>query len=169
LVQRDFATDYASTRGALGPIFVVLPQTKLPVGGLQNFQVWNQGTSAVPSAGNVFPAYVLRPTSGVPNGYRVVYDSGLLTMPALTVPGVSEVATFPVSAAVNVHVGDANAYYGEGIPFSYITGPADTTSSYPAPSAPALSNTMTLCVDFGFPILPVTQLHSFAATAAPPA
>jgi Putative Ig domain/Fibronectin type III domain len=169
LVQRDFATDYVSPPGTLAPIFVVLPQAKLPAGALLNFKVWNQGTSAgpVPSAGNVLHAYVLHPT-GVANQYTVIYDSGLLTMPALTVPTVPEVATFPVSAAVAVQAGDVIAYYGEGVPFSYVAGTADTTS-YPAPTAPALSSTMTLGVDPGFPILPVTQAHSFAATVAPTA
>jgi len=76
------------------------------------------------------------------------------------------VATFPVSAAVAVQAGDVIAYYGEGIPFSYTTGTADTIS-YPAPAAPALSSTMTLGLDPGFPILPATQTHSFAATVTP--
>jgi hypothetical protein len=98
----------------------------------------------------VFHAYVLHPT-GVANQYTVIYDSGLLTMPALTVPTVPEVATFPVSSAVAVQAGDVIAYYGESVPFSYTTGTADTTS-YPAPAAPALSSTMTLGVDPGFPI-----------------
>ena len=65
----------------------------------------------------------------------MIYDSGLLTMPALTVPTVPEVATFPVSAAVAVQAGDVIAYYGEGVRFSYTTGTADATG-YPAPAAP---------------------------------
>ena len=83
LIARANATDYATAPGTLGPVFVVLPTAVLPAGTLQSFQTWNQttpGSSPTPSAGNVFQAYVLRPT-GVANQYTVVFDSGLLTVP----------------------------------------------------------------------------------------
>src|SRR5450759_146013 len=90
LVDRAYATDYATGPGVLGPVFVVLANAKLPAGTLSSFQVWNQGTagtSPTPSAGNLFHAYVLRPTSGVANGYTVLYDTGEQTMPKTAVLG----------------------------------------------------------------------------------
>ena len=83
LVQRDLCDGHR-----LGSqVFVVLPNAKLPAGTLQSFQYWNQGTPGVgyPVAGNVFHAYVLRPT-GVANKYTVIYDSGLQTVPVPTSP-----------------------------------------------------------------------------------
>src|SRR5450759_846052 len=72
LVERKYATDALAAPPALGAVFVALPGTKLPSGTLSNFQVWNQGispTSTTTSAGNIFHAYVLRPTTGIANGY----------------------------------------------------------------------------------------------------
>ncbi len=91
LVERANATDYATPPGDLGPVFVVLPNSTLPAGTLNSFQTWNQANAAgspTPSAGGLFHAYVLRPTATT-NEYTVVYDSGLLTVPA---PGVAGVA-----------------------------------------------------------------------------
>jgi hypothetical protein len=87
LQDRAYATDFPVGVGELAPVFVVLPPA-LPDGMIQSFQTWNQaalGASPFASAGNVFHAYVLRPT-GIPNEYTVIFDSGLLTVPALADP-----------------------------------------------------------------------------------
>src|SRR6476661_2144771 len=97
LTARANATDYATSPGTLGPVFVVIPGAPLPAGTLQSFQTWNQaeaGASPTPSAGGLFHAYVLRPLATA-NQYQVVFDSGLLTVPQLANTAVSEVATFP--------------------------------------------------------------------------
>jgi Putative Ig domain/Fibronectin type III domain len=154
LVQRTYATD-----GASG-VFVVLPNAGLAAGTLQSFQTWNQGGTNV---GKTFHAYVLRPT-GVTNGYTVIYDSGALTVPVPTNP-TGEVATFPVSPSVAVAAGDVIGFYGQGVPLD--VGTASDTLSYPAPVAPALSATMTLGVDAGFPIYPQARTYSFAAIVTP--
>jgi Putative Ig domain/Fibronectin type III domain len=166
LTPRSYATDWSSPPSPSGPYFVVLPGAKLPAGTLQDFQTWNQGTtggSPTTSAGNVFHAYVLRPT-GVPNGYTVIYDSGARTVPVPTVPG-GEVATFPVSPAVAVNAGDVIGFYGQGVPLD--AGVGTDTFSMPAPVAPVLNNTLTLGVDPGFPIYPQPRTYSFAATVTP--
>ena len=106
LQDRAYASDYPVGVGELAPVLVVLP-TALPDGFLQEFQLWNQanqGASPFPSAGNLFHAYVLRPTVN-PNEYTVVFDSSLLTVPGLTDLAVSEVASFPV-ANLAVQAGD---------------------------------------------------------------
>jgi hypothetical protein len=165
LIARHYATDWSSPPSPSGPYFVVLAGAKLPAGTLQSFQTWNQGTrggSPTTSAGNVFHAYVLRPT-GVPNGYAVIYDSGARTVPVPMVPG-GEVATFPVFPAVPVNAGDVIGFYGQGIPLD--AGVGTDTFSMPAPVAPALNNTLTLGVDPGFPIYPQNRTYSLAATAA---
>jgi hypothetical protein len=159
LVSRAFATDTNPTAGTLAPYFVVLPNAKLPTGSLQSFQYWNQG-----NAGALFHAYVLRPTPGVANGYTVIYDSGVQTVPAPTV-GTGEVATVPVSPSVAVAVGDVIGFYGNGIPVDINVG--TDTLSFPAPVAPALNSTMTLGVTSGFPIYPQNRTYSFGATVAP--
>ncbi len=165
LVARANATDYATAPGVLGPVFVVLPTAVLPAGTLQSFQTWNQanaGSSPTPSAGGLFHAYVLRPT-GTASQYTVVYDSGQLTVPALADPAVSEVATFPVSPAVDVQAGDVVGFYGQGIPvdtgitvnpdlFSY---PASSDATLATNVAPALADTLTLGSDPGFPVYSV--------------
>ncbi len=131
LIERAYATDFAAgiPVGELAPVFVVVP-TALPDGLLQSFQTWNQanqGTSPFPSAGNVFHAYVLRPTTG--SDYTVVFDSGLLTVPALADSAVSEIATFGV-ANLAVQAGDVLAFYGQGIPVD--TGSGSDIFSFPA-------------------------------------
>ncbi len=175
LQERTFATDYAVAAGQLGPVFVVLGNTKLPTGTLQSFDIWNQGTpggSPTPSAGNVFHAYVLRPT-GTENAYSVVFDSGQLTVAPPTVPS-GEVDSF---AAPNVPVqsGDVLAFYGEGIPVdTSVTGTPDTLS-YPATAgdpgsavAPAEGATLALGTDAGFPLYTQDRrTYSFAATVLP--
>src|SRR5450756_735152 len=178
LVDRAYATDYATGPGVLGPVFVVLANTKLPAGTLSSFQVWNQGTagaSPTPSAGNLFHAYVLRPTTGTPNKYTVIYDSGELTMPPTAVLGVSDVATFPVSPSVTVAANDVIGFYGEGIPVDTgVTLNPDTLST-PASSdptlltnvAPSVTNAIELGVTPGFPIFSQDRTYSFAATVTP--
>ena len=176
LVGRAFATDFATAPGILAPVFVVLPNAPLPAGTLQSFQIWNQtvpGGSPNPSAGNLFHAYVLRPT-GTANQYSVVFDSGELTVPVPTNPG-GEVATFTVSP-VAVQAGDVIGFYGEGIPvdtgvatnpdtFSYV---ATTNPDLVTPAAPTAPSTITLGLDPGFPIF-VTQdrTYSFSASVTP--
>jgi FtsP/CotA-like multicopper oxidase with cupredoxin domain len=146
---------------ALVPVLVVVP-TPLPVGTLESFRTWNQalaGGSPTPSAGQDFHAYVLRPGAG--GTYQVIVDSGKLTVPALTTPGVSEAATFPLAAPVAVAAGDVIAFYGAGIPVDTSAG-ADVFS-YPAPTAPVLGATITL-PSAEFPIYPATRTYSFAAS-----
>jgi len=176
LVDRAYATDYATAPGTLGPVFVVLPRAKLPAGTLQGFQLWNQGTKAgspTTSEGNLFHAYVLRPTA-VANAYTVLYDSGELTVPAPAVTGISEVATFTVPS-VAVAANDVIGFYGEGIPVDTgVTANPDTLST-PATAdttgatnvGPAQGSTMTLG-DPGFPIFATQdRTYSFAATVTP--
>ncbi len=131
LVDRAYATDNTAN------VFVVLNNTPFLVDGLlTGFQTWNQataGASAQPSAGLKFHAYVLRPTT-VANLYTVVFDSGLLTVPALANPAVSESATFGV-ANLPVKAGDVLAFYGQGIPLDMGSG-SDFTSLPPVPAPP---------------------------------
>src|SRR5450631_3977759 len=162
LVGRGFASD--------GPgVFGVLPGAQLPAGVLRSFQVWNQaskGSAPYPSAGKVFHAYVLRPVSGVPNRYTVIYDSGALTMPVPVNPG-GEVATFPVSGSVVVAANDVIGWYGQGIPYDIGATSNPATISYPVPAAPVVSSAMTLGVDPGFPVFPQARTYSLAATVDP--
>jgi len=160
LQDRTYASDYPVGVGELAPVFVVVP-TALPDGFLTSFQTWNQATpggSPFPSAGNVFHAYVLRPT-GNPDEYTVVFDSGLLTVPALTDPTVSEVATFGV-ANLAVQAGDVLAFYGQGIPLD-VGGGADILN-YPAPTPPLQDSTITLG-SAEFPIYSQDRTYSFGA------
>jgi FtsP/CotA-like multicopper oxidase with cupredoxin domain len=179
LVDRAYATDYATGPGVLGPVFVILANTKLPAGTLSSFQVWNQGTagtSPTPSAGNLFHAYVLRPTSGVANGYTVLYDTGELTMPPTAVPGISDVATFAVSPSVAVAANDVIGFYGEGIPVDTgvvlnpdtLSTPASSDSTLLSNVAPSVTNAIELGVTAGFPLFPTQdRTYSFAATVTP--
>ena len=153
LIDRAYATDNASS------VFVVLP-TALPTGQLQSFQTLNQalaGGSSAPSAALSFNAFVLRPT-GIANEYQVVFDSGLLTVPALTNPSVSEIATFPVNVAVQA--GDVLAFYGQGVPMDI--GAGSDILSYPAPLAPVQGNLITLG-GAEFPVLAQARTYSFGA------
>jgi len=160
LADRAYATDFPVVVGDLAPVFVVLPAV-LPDGMLQSFQTWNQataGTSPFPSTGNTFHAYILRPTVN-PNEFTVVFDSGLLTVPALTDPAVSEVATFSV-ANLAVQAGDKLAFYGQGIPVD--TGSGTDILSYPAPTPPLQDSTITLG-SAEFPLFSQDRTYSFAA------
>jgi len=159
LIDRTYATDFAVGVGELAPVFVALPAV-LPDGMLQSFQVWNQastGASPFPSAGNVFHAYVLRPT-GTPNEFTVVFDSGLLTMPALTDPAVSEVATFGVTNLA-VMAGDILAFYGQGLPVD--TGTGTDILAYPA--VQPMQDTNIVLGSADYPIFPQARIYSFSA------
>jgi FtsP/CotA-like multicopper oxidase with cupredoxin domain len=160
LVGRAYATDFATPPGEQAPVLVVVP-TALPDGLVQAFQTFNQtspGGSPNPSAGNVFHAYVLRPT-GTANEYRILFDSGALTVPAATDPA-GEVATFPVPA-VAVRAGDVAAFYGQGIPVD--TGAGSDTLSFPAPAAPLADTTITLG-SAAYPVHPEARTYSFATS-----
>jgi FtsP/CotA-like multicopper oxidase with cupredoxin domain len=160
LQDRGYASDFPVGVGELAPVFVVVPAA-LPDGMVQSFQTWNQADPAgspFPSAGNLFHAYVLRPT-GAPNEYTVVFDSGLLTVPALADPAVSEIATFGV-ANLAVQAGDVLAFYGQGIPVD--TGSGADVLSYPAPTPPLQDSTITLG-SAEFPVFPQARTYSFAA------
>ena len=159
LVDRTYASDYPVGVGELAPVFVTDPDP-LPVGLLQSFRVWNQAAPAgspFPSAGNVFHAYVLRPTANA-NEYTVVFDSGLLTMPALADPAVSEIATFPV-ANLAVQAGDVLAFYGQGIPVD--TGTGSDVLHYPA--VQPLQDTNIVLGSADYPIFPQVRTYSFEA------
>ena len=159
LQDRAYASDHPVGVGALAPVFVVLPAA-LPDGMVQSFETWNQataGASPFPSAGHVFHAYVLRPT-GTANEYAVVFDSGLLTVPALTTPGTSEVATFGV-ANLAVQAGDRLAFFGQGIPLD--TGSGSDVLTYPAVQ-PSQGTNITLG-STDYPVYPQARVYSFRA------
>ena len=161
LSARAYATDFATGVGTLAPVFVALPNTPLPAGALINFQTWNQtgaSGSPMPSAGNVFHAYILRPT-GTANQYTVVFDSGLLIVPVPANPA-GEISTYPVTGIVAVQAGDVIGFYGQGIPVD-LTG-ADAVS-YPAPAPPLQGGIITLG-GTGFPFLSGPRTYSIAAT-----
>lgn len=154
LSERAYATDNATG------VFVVVP-TPLPTGQLESFLTLNQalaGGSVAPSAGFSFNAFVLRPT-GLPDEYQVVFDSGLLVVPPLADPAISEIATFP-APNVAVQAGDVLAFYGQGIPLDIDVG-ADLTS-YPVASAPVQGGVITLGSP-EFPMYPQARTYSFAA------
>ncbi len=172
LIDRGYATDFPVGVGQLAPVFVVLP-TALPAGTLTSFQTWNQATSGnspFPSAGNIFNAYVLRPT-GTANQYQVVYNSGTLIVPAPANPGVSEIASFPVTPGFAVLAGDMIGFFGQGIPIDTGITVNPDTLSYPATADPTLTTTIapdtgatiTLGVDQGFPIYSQDRTYSFGA------
>lgn len=132
LVDRAYATDFATPPGALGPVLVVLGGSPLPAGTLKSFQTWNQtkpGGSPSASEGGLFHAYVLRPT-GTPDTYTVVADSGLKTVPKPTA-AAGEVATYEVPD-VAVQAGDVIGFYGQGVPVDTGLGSATDAFVYPA-------------------------------------
>ncbi|MFN2116803.1 MAG: multicopper oxidase domain-containing protein [Candidatus Promineifilaceae bacterium] len=154
LVDRGYSSDNASN------VFVVVPAA-LPDGMIQSFQTWNQvaagGSPA--SAGLNFHAYVLRPT-GFADEYTVIFDSGQLTVPALTDPAVSEFATFGV-ANLAVQAGDMLAFYGRGIPLDI--GAGSDMVYYPSPAGPLQGSTITVGVAPDFPTLAQARTYSFGA------
>jgi len=159
LQDQTYASDFPVNPPILGSTLVVIPSAVLPDGFLTSFQTWNQanrGGSPFPSAGNVFHAYVLRPTS-VADQYTVVFDSGLLTVPPLT-DTVSEVATFPV-VNLAVQTGDVLAFYGQGIPLSI--GGSDILS-VPAPTPPS-QDAMITVPSASYPVHSQDRIYSFGA------
>ena len=78
-----------------------------------------------------------RPT---PNEYTVVFDSGLLTVPALTDP--ARRGRHVRGAGLAVQAGDLLAFYGQGIPVDIDAG--TDVLSYPAPTQPLQGTTITL-------------------------
>ncbi|MFN2205824.1 MAG: multicopper oxidase domain-containing protein [Candidatus Promineifilaceae bacterium] len=167
LQDRQYASDYPVGVGELAPVLVVLP-TALPDGFLTSFQTWNQAAPAAspfPSAGNIFHAYVLRPT-GNPDEYTVVFDSGELTVPTLTDPAVSEVATFGV-ANLDVQAGDRLAFYGQGVPLDG-SGGSDILVYNPDlanPVLPPLADPLVpITLDSpGYPIYNQVRTYAFGA------
>ena len=164
LVDRQYATDFAVPAGQLGPVLVVIQASPLPGGTLTEFRTWNQtntGGSPTSSAGNVFIAYVLRP-SATPNQYHVIYRSNLHTVPVATNPA-GEVATF-AAPNVAVETGDLLAFYGEGVPVD--VGLGSDTLSYPAPTAPVAGTSITLGTA-AYPLFSENRNYSFAASVTP--
>ena len=165
LNDRTYASDFPVEVGQLAPVFVVIPGAVLPAGTLVNFTTWNQatnGSSPFPSAGNIFYAYVLRPIG--PNQYQIVFNSTELTVPSMTTPGISEIATFPVGP-FSVQAGDVIGFYGQGIPLDQGTGGNDILS-YSAPAPPVDGSMITLGVDAGFPLFSQDRTYAIAAEIA---
>jgi FtsP/CotA-like multicopper oxidase with cupredoxin domain len=172
LVDRANATDYATPPGTLAPVFVVLPNAVLADGTLTSFEVWNQtlpGSSPNPSEGNLFHAYVLRPTGT--NQYTVIFDSGELVMPPAT-NAAGNVAAFPVAAPVLA--GDVIGFYGQGIPVD-VGGGSDILSYLATANpdlvtaqAPAQDAVITIGTDPGFPLYSQDRTYSFRASVTPP-
>jgi FtsP/CotA-like multicopper oxidase with cupredoxin domain len=158
LLDRAYASDFPGPSPA--PVFVVLP-TALPGGILTDFLSWNQaapGSSPYPSAGQIFNAYVLRPTAN-PGEYQVIFDSGTLAVPTLADPAISEMATYDVTDTA-VQAGDILAFYGSGIPVD--TGGGADILSYPAPNAPVQGTTITVG-GAEFPLYGQDRAYSFGA------
>ncbi|MFF2951636.1 multicopper oxidase domain-containing protein [Kitasatospora sp. NPDC057965] len=132
LVDRAYATDFATPPGELGPVLVVLDGSPLPAGTLKSFRTWNQATpggSPTASEGGLFHGYLLRP-GGTPGSYTVVADSGPRTVPR-PAAGAGEIATYEVPD-VAVQAGDVIGFYGQGVPVDTGVGAAPDTFLYPA-------------------------------------
>lgn len=160
LQDRAWASDTPVAVGQQAPVLVMMGEV-LPTGIIESFQTWNQGmkgNSPAPSAGNIFHAYVLRPTANT-NEYTVVFDSGVLTVPPLTTPGVSEVASYPV-ANLAVQAGDRLAFYGQGVPVD-INGGGDQLI-FPAPVAPFQDSTIVIG-GADYPVYPQARTYAFGA------
>ena len=156
LSARAYATDTATT------VFGVVqdPVSTLPAGVLTSFSTWNQPGSE----GNVFHAYVLRPT-GTADEYAIVFDSGPLTVPAL-VDTAGEISTYPVSP-FDTQSGDLIGFYGQGIPVDINTG--TDVIAYPGPTSAPVANDVATLGSGDFPIYPQTRTYSIAASVMPPA
>ncbi len=156
LIDRAYATDNDPN------VFVALTGAPLPAGFLTGFQTWNQATagdSFQPSAGLRFHAYVLRPRGGAL--YSVIFDSGLLTVPALTTAGVSEGVTFGV-ANLAVQTGDVVAFYGQGIPLEIGTGSDFVSVPAFVPALPLQGSVIALGESV-YPSLGQARTYSFGA------
>ena len=174
LIERSYATDYAKPTGTLGPVLVILDHATLPAGTVNEFQSWNQGTpggSPTPSAGNLFHALILRPTTKA-GEFTVVYVSDQLTVPTPTVV-TGEVETYPVPA-VTVQKNDLLGFYGQGIPVDTGTVSHGDTLSTPATGdstratevAPEKDSTITLGAS-NYPDFSHDRTYSFAANVTP--
>ena len=155
LNDRTYATDVAAD------VFVMLA-TPLTDGLLTSFETWNQANAdpTLASAGKSFHVYVLRP-SRFTNQFTVVFDSGLLTVPALTDPAVSAIVRFGV-ANLAVQAGDRIAFYGQGIPLDVTTG--TDVVAYQSPISPLQGEAITVpSADFPFY---ENRTYSFRATMA---
>ena len=144
-------------------VSVVNTHAPLPNGILTEFQTYNQ-----PGSGpNMFHAYVLRPT-GIPNQYNVVFDSGLLTVPALPAGNTGRVEKFPVGP-IPVQAGDLIAHYGQGIPLDIGLGAGVDVVFHPANTTPTIGTTIDVIAgDATFPLCDITlcsdRTYSIAAT-----
>ncbi len=162
LQDRQYATDVATE------VFVILSGAPLPDGYLTSFKTWNQASAATGpvSAGFKFHAYVLRPAGPAnPNIYSVVFDSGLLTVPSLANPSVSELVTFGV-ANLAIKAGDLLAFYGQGIPLDVATG-TDSIRVAAVPAPPLQGSVF----EFGGAVYPydyTPRTYSFAADVIDP-
>jgi FtsP/CotA-like multicopper oxidase with cupredoxin domain len=174
LIERNYATDYATTPPDMGPVLVVLDHSPLPAGTLQDFQSWNQGTagsSPRTSAGGTFHALVLRPL-GAAGSYTVVYTSPEFTVPTPTV-ATGEVETYPV-AKVTVQKGDVIGLYGQGVPVDTGVLANGDTLSTPASGDPTMATNVppTQASSFtlgdpGYPDFSHDRTYSFAADVTP--
>ncbi len=174
LIERKFATDYAKPTGQMGPLLVVLANSPLPDGTLNDFQSWNQGaagSSPTTSAGNLFHALVLRP-SATAGKYTVVFSSAELKV---GVPAIStgQVATYTVPP-VTVQKGDVIGFYGEGIPVDTdvaangdtLSTPASADSTMATSTSPAKDGTVALGAS-NYPNFSHDRSYSFGADVTP--
>ncbi len=143
-------------------MFGVVEGNALPTGTLNSFSTWNQPGSA----GNVFHAYVLRPTGTADR----VHDRVRQWCPDRPVVGDAnrrgrDVPGGPVRTTV---LGDLIGWYGQGIPVDVINTGTDVIA-YPGPgSAPPANDVVTLGSG-SFPIYPQARTYSIAASVTPPA
>ncbi|MCZ7357555.1 MAG: hypothetical protein O8C66_12365 [Candidatus Methanoperedens sp.] len=151
LIGRAIPTDNAAN------VFVVNTHAPLSNGTLSSFQTYNQ-----PGSGpNTFNAYVLQPT-GVPNQYTVIFDSGPLTVPSVT---IGQVQTFTVTPTT-VQAGDLIAHYGQGIAVDIPATPGgvgNDTLLYPAAAAPINGSIINLG-DVNYPMFSTDRTYSIAVT-----
>lgn len=157
LVGRNNITD-SETR-----VFVVNTQAPLSNGTLTAFKTYNMVGSGL----NTFNAIILRPITGSPNNYTVIFDSGQLTVPSV---GTEQIQTFPVGP-IEVHNGDLIAHYGNGIPYDGGLGTGLDTVFYPVNTAPTIGTQIdvtsgdttfplcgTLCSDRNYSIAAIVNL-----------
>jgi len=160
-IARAFATDYATAPGTLGPVMVVVPTTMPANGVVKAIQYFNQATpggSPTPSEGNLFNAYLLRPTGNL-NEYTVLWESGLQTVPAAVDP-VGDLISIPVPD-VAVTSGDTLAFYGQGIPLDQ--GGGVDVLSYPAPTMPVAGGLVALG-SAEYPVYSADRTYSISAS-----
>jgi FtsP/CotA-like multicopper oxidase with cupredoxin domain len=163
LIERTYATDFATPPGTFAPVFVIIPAVMPANGIVQEIQYFNQATtggSPNPSEGNLLHAYILHPT-GNPNEYNVVWDSGELTVPAAVDP-VGDIVSIPVTPNIAVTSVDVIAFSGQGVPVD-VGGGADILS-YPALLTPAQGSNITVAAgDPNYPIFSQDRTYSISA------